>query len=149
VHSKVLNGRTSDGGYGSDIVWTDCDFDNHGGAATFVNHMGEVLTWRDCRFHSSGPHPGLLITWRAGHWNVSAPSGRNLTTGVSVTVYRLFGGELTGDFVFISVVFIFALCFVLFHSVFLYILCCLGGIGWFTLVYRPNIVCRLRYLTKS
>ena len=38
----VLNGRTLDGGYGSDIVWIDCDFDNHGGVATFVNHMGEV-----------------------------------------------------------------------------------------------------------
>jgi hypothetical protein len=59
--------------------------------------MGEVLTWRDCRFHSSGPHPGLLITWRAGFWNISAPSGRKLTTGVSLTVFRLFGGELTGD----------------------------------------------------
>jgi hypothetical protein len=123
VQPKVLNGRTSDGGYGSDIVWTDCDFDNHGGAATFVNHMGEVLTWRDCRFHSSGPHPGLLITWRAGHWNVSAPSGRNLTTGVSVTVFRLFGGELTGDYVFIFLIFIFifAICFGLFHSV---LFCC-------------------------
>jgi hypothetical protein len=35
----------------------------------FANHMGEVLTWRDCKFN--GPN-NLLITWRLGDppWNI-------------------------------------------------------------------------------
>lgn len=46
--------------YGSDIVYERCNF--HGGSvAQFANHMGEVLTWRDCKFN--GPN-NLLITWR-------------------------------------------------------------------------------------
>jgi hypothetical protein len=124
--AMVLNGRTSTGGYGSDLIFRRCNF---GGAAkgAFVDHMvrafsrhgfgyssngvsallpcahvdqGEVLTWQDCKFHGHSDNgPGLVITWRADspRWNVSAPSGRNLTKGVSVTQYRMYGGELTGD----------------------------------------------------
>ena len=54
--------------------------------------MGEVLTWQDCKFHGHSDNgPGLVITWRADstRWNVTAPSGRKLTKGVSVTQYRL------------------------------------------------------------
>ena len=96
--AQVLNGRTAAGGYGSGIVWRACNFAPPGaaGAMAFVNHMGEVLTWRDCRFLGQGA-PALLVTWRAPHWNVTAPSGRALATSVSLTVFRLDGGDLTGD----------------------------------------------------
>ena len=58
-----------------------------------------MLTWQDCKFHGHSDQAGLVITWRAdsSRWNVTAPSGRNLTKGVSVTQYRMYGGELTGD----------------------------------------------------
>ena len=87
--AMVLNGRTSSPGpnYGSDLIFRRCNF---GGApkGAFVDHMGEVLTWQDCKFHGHSDNgPGLVITWRADstRWNISAPSGRNLTKGVSVT----------------------------------------------------------------
>lgn len=96
---QVLNGRTARGGYGSDLIFRRCNF---GGApkGAFVDHMGEVLTWEECKFHGHSDNgPGLVITWRADsvRWNITAPSGRNLTKGVSVTQYRMYGGELTGD----------------------------------------------------
>eukprot|EP00039_Didymoeca_costata_P031503 m.35076 g.35076 ORF g.35076 m.35076 type:complete len:526 (-) comp8828_c0_seq1:118-1695(-) len=94
--AMVLNGKTLPNGYGSDITYRDCNFGN-GQKGAFVNHMGEVLTWDNCRFHGSRNAPALLITWRAGYFNISAPSGRALQTAVSVTVFRLIGGELTGD----------------------------------------------------
>ena len=55
----------SDGGgaiYGSDIAWRGCNFAG-GSKAAFVDHMGEVLTWDNCRFHSSGGAPSLLLTY--------------------------------------------------------------------------------------
>lgn len=60
--------------------------------------MGEVLTFRDCRFHGGGS-PGLLITWRLqdAPYNIVAPSGASLTTGITLTEFRIFGGEITGD----------------------------------------------------
>jgi hypothetical protein len=60
--------------------------------------MGEVLTWRDCRFHCGGS-PGLLLTWRLQlpPYNIVPPSGANLTTGITLTEFRMFGGEFTGD----------------------------------------------------
>jgi hypothetical protein len=47
------------------------------------DHAGEVLTWRDCRFHNGGNRPGLLITWRldAPPWSVVPMHGRNFTHG--------------------------------------------------------------------
>ena len=59
----------------------------------------QVLTWRDCRFHSGGGSPGLLITWRlqSPPYNIVLPSGAGLTTGVTLTVFRVYGGEFTGD----------------------------------------------------
>eukprot|EP01043_Picozoa_sp_COSAG02_P007179 COSAG02_NODE_211_length_28730_cov_5.599490_19_plen_307_part_00 len=97
--AMVLNGRTASGGYGSDLIFRRCNF---GGAprGAFVDHMGEVITWEGCKFHGHSDNgPGLVVTWRADsrRWNVTAPSGRNLTKGVSVTQYRMYGGELTGD----------------------------------------------------
>ena len=53
----------------------------------------QVLTWQDCKFHGHSDNgPGLVVTWRAdsSRWNVTAPSGRNLTKGVSVTQYRMY-----------------------------------------------------------
>jgi hypothetical protein len=97
--AQVLLGRTATGnGYGSDVVFRNCNFapPSRMGAMAFVNHMGEVITWRDCRFLGNGA-PALLITWRAPFWNVSAPSGRPLATSVSLTVFRIDGGDFTGD----------------------------------------------------
>ena len=61
--------------------------------------MGEVLTWDNCRFHSGGGAPSLLLTWRAQRapWNIIPPSGRSLATGITLTQFRIFGGEMTGD----------------------------------------------------
>jgi hypothetical protein len=104
----ILNARTSNCGrplpgvvcdnYGSDLVFSSCNF-NGAPVAAFANHMGEVLTWRDCRFHSSGGSTGLLLTWRLGSapYNIKPPSGATLTTGITLTVFRIFGGEFTGD----------------------------------------------------
>ena len=81
--------------YGSDIVYESCNF--HGGTvAVFANHMGEVLTWRDCKFN--GPN-NVLITWRLGDapWNIRPMHGRAFTTGVTLTMFRMYGGELTGS----------------------------------------------------
>lgn len=53
----------------------------------------QVLTWQDCKFHGHSDNgPGLVVTWRAdsSRWNVTAPSGRNLTKGVSATQYRMY-----------------------------------------------------------
>ena len=97
--AMVLNGKTLPRGYGSDITYRDCNFGG-GKRGSFVNHMGEVLTWDNCRFHGGRDAPGLLITWKAGDrnsWNITAPSGRVLQTAVSVTVFRMIGGEATGD----------------------------------------------------
>lgn len=97
--AMVLNGKTLPRGYGSDITYRDCNFGG-GRKGSFVNHMGEVLTWDNCRFHGGRNAPGLLITWKAGDpntWNITAPSGRALQTAVSVTVFRMLGGEATGD----------------------------------------------------
>ena len=65
-----------------------------GSVAVFANHMGEVLTWRDCKFN--GPN-NLLITWRLGDapWNIMPMHGRAFTTGVTLTMFRMYGGELT------------------------------------------------------
>ena len=98
----VLNGRTTDSEYGciygSDIVWRGCNFAG-GSRAAFANHMGEVLTWEGCRFHAGGGAPALLLTYQAGAgpWNIRPPSGRTLTAGISLTQFRIFGGEFTGD----------------------------------------------------
>mmetsp|Transcript_9600 Transcript_9600/g.17540 ORF Transcript_9600/g.17540 Transcript_9600/m.17540 type:complete len:531 (+) Transcript_9600:68-1660(+) len=82
--------------YGSDVKWKNCDID--GG---FVSHMGEVLSWENCRFHSNGGvnhKPGLLITYRADtHWGFHPPSGRVFTNAVTLTRFMFVGGELTGD----------------------------------------------------
>jgi hypothetical protein len=44
--------------YGSDITYSHCNF-AHAPVAAFANHMGEVLTFRDCRF-KAGLDQGLL-----------------------------------------------------------------------------------------
>jgi hypothetical protein len=104
----VLNARTSNCSrplpgadctiYGSDLVYSHCNF-GYAPVAAFANHMGEVLTWRDCRFHSGGGSPGLLISWRLQMppYNLRPPSGAGLTTGVTLTVFRIDGGEFTND----------------------------------------------------
>lgn len=100
----VLNARTSNSNpyqtgevYGSDLVYEQCNF-ARGPVAAFANHMGEVITWRDCKFHGGGGSPGLLNTWRLDQkpYNCSSNS-RNLTTGITLTEFRMFGGEFTGD----------------------------------------------------
>ena len=84
--------------YGSDITYSHCNF-GHAPVAAFANHMGEVLTFRDCRFKAGGESPGLLLSWRLQQppYNIRPPSGAALTTGVTLTVFRVFGGEFTGD----------------------------------------------------
>ena len=79
----VLNGRTASGGYGQT---------SFSGAALRRTEARSVTTWevlmQDCKFHGHSDNgPGLLVTWRAdsSRWNVTAPSGRNLAKGVSVT----------------------------------------------------------------
>ena len=70
--------------YGSDIVYESCNF--HGGSVgQFANHMGEVITWRDCKFN--GPN-NVIITWRLGDapWNIKPMHGRNFTTGITLTM---------------------------------------------------------------
>ena len=46
--------------YDSDLTYERCNFAG-GQVAVFANHMGEVITWRDCRFNGQN---NLLITWR-------------------------------------------------------------------------------------
>lgn len=55
--------------------------------------------WRDCRFHSCGGVQGLLINWRLqmSPYNLRPPSGAGLTTGVTLTVFRVYGGEFTNN----------------------------------------------------
>ena len=82
--------------YGSDLTYERCNFAG-GSVAAFANHMGEVITWRDCRFHDGGHRPGVLITWRLDQapWNVAPMHGRNFTHGVTLTMYRMYGGEVS------------------------------------------------------
>ncbi len=84
--------------YGSDITYSHCNF-AHAPVAAFANHMGEVLTFRDCRFKAGGGSPGLLLSWRLQQppYSIQPPSGAGLTTGVTLTVFRVYGGEFTGD----------------------------------------------------
>lgn len=96
--NKQDENRSSGSIYGSDIIYESCNFAG-GSVAAFANHMGEVLTWRDCKFHNGGNRPGLLISWRldAPPWSVMPMHGRNFTHGVTLTMFRMYGGEMTAD----------------------------------------------------
>ena len=90
----ILNARGS-GGYASDIVWENCNWAS-GSICGALNHMAEVLTWRDCRGHAGGV-PSLVITTDGDAWGVTSPFGYTFTDVFSCTVFRFFGGDFTGD----------------------------------------------------
>ena len=95
---QVLIAR-SEPGDGSELTVRRCNF-GAGSTASVVIHMSEVITFEACRWSPSLDAPGLVITYRADRepWNVIPPSGLPLTTFVSMTVHRLFGGSISGGF---------------------------------------------------
>lgn len=96
----ILVARTTGGSvdYGSDITFDNVNVQG-GTTASVILHSAEVITFRNCKIQFGGG-PGILITNKAGSapWSVTPPSGSTLVTAVTgCTVYRIEGGEITGD----------------------------------------------------
>lgn len=84
--------------YGSDIMLRDVNIQK-GTVASIVCHSSEVVTFDNCRIQFGGA-PGILITNRAesAPFSITSPAGLTLTTlSRGCTVYRINGGEITGD----------------------------------------------------
>lgn len=85
-------------GYGSDITLRDVNIQK-GTVASIVCHSAEVITFDNCKIQF-GSAPGILITNRAesAPFSITSPAGLTLTTlDRGCTVYRINGGEITGD----------------------------------------------------
>lgn len=85
-------------GYGSDITLRDVNIQK-GTVASIVCHSAEVITFDNCKIQF-GSAPGILITNRAesAPFSITSPAGLTLTTlDRGCTVYRISGGEITGD----------------------------------------------------
>lgn len=96
----ILLARTTGGAvdYGSDITFDNVNVQG-GTTASVILHSAEVVTFRNCKIQFGGG-PGILITNKAGSapWSVTPPSGSTLVSAVTgCTVYRIEGGEITGD----------------------------------------------------